>query len=94
MPSIFLHLKEGRCIQGAARARHGELVSELLSGDDEPSIAEANEVELLAEFLEATDFASLRGCRPDLDGRTEVIVHLSKTAPGLFAVDIMDREEA
>lgn len=92
MPSIILHLREGRCIQGAARTRHGDLVNELLSRDAEPSHKEADEVELLAEFLEVTDFTSLRGQRPDLDGRSEVVVHVAKTAPGLFVVDILDRE--
>lgn len=92
MTSVIIHLREGRCVQGAARTRHSELVASLLEADRDPLPDEADEVELLAAFLEGTDFGALRAQRPILDGRQEVSVSVSRDESGAFAVDVVAQE--
>ena len=58
---------EGHCVQTAAKNVHRELTAALLAAEGEPrGFGEA--VELLAAFLDGTDFAALRAGHPGLDG--------------------------
>ena len=82
MSGIILKLGE-HCIEGTARKFYQRLVREILEERVSPEKAE-DQLALLADFLQSVDFARLRSQHPDLDGRKEVEVVLSRTREGFL----------
>jgi hypothetical protein len=78
-----LVLKLGEvCIQTAAKNAHRQLVQELLGGGAACCAREAL-VDMLAGFLDGTDFAALRAAHPLLAGGTPCRVKLHRDRDGV-----------
>ena len=78
--TVVLELTE-RCVQTAARREHGRLVDRLMRSDADGGPDEER-LELLADFLSATDFPRLRAERPELAGGTPVTFTLWRDEAG------------
>lgn len=77
---LVLHLKDF-CIQNTAKRARERLVAECLDVD-EPSVEIERALELLALFLEGSDFAELRARYPELAGGRPCAVRLRRNEDG------------
>jgi hypothetical protein len=78
---MLLHL-ENHCIETAAKRERRRVVSELLDLEEssEQFSRLADDLELVTEFLENSDFRKLRSERPELAGGCDVHVELTRDA--------------
>ncbi len=70
------------CIETTTRHVHKRLAEELMQEKD-PNPAAEGVIELLGEFLQATDFRALRAADEDLAGQKEVTVRIYRTQDGV-----------
>lgn len=77
---IFLHLKN-HCIETTAKKEYERLIKQYfkksVSGDEKIVIEE--QIEILKDFLEDTDFLYLRNTYPELSGESDFQVNLQKS---------------
>jgi hypothetical protein len=93
---MLLHL-EGHCIETAAKRERRRVVSELLDLDEssEQFRRLADDLELVTEFLENSDFRKLRSQRPELAGGCDVHVELRRAADrGRFMLTVVGTARA
>lgn len=79
---VVLRLGLHGCIENTARHVHRRLAEELIQ-EKGPNPAAEGVIELLGEFLQATDFRALRAADEDLAGQKEVSVRIYRTQDGV-----------
>ena len=88
---MLLHL-EKHCIETAAKQERRRVVSALLELDEssEQFRRLADDLELVTDFLENSDFRKLRSQRPELAGGCDVHVELTRDADrGRFVLTVV-----
>ena len=86
MRSISIPIGPG-CIETAARTMRRRLEAKLLEGDLEDT--KKDEFNFLTEFLDQTDFRSLRANQIILNGQVSIVVDIVQTEDG-FKVTPLD----
>lgn len=84
--AINIHLKN-RCIETESKNLFKKMMDDYFTTDDEVGEFE-QKIELLREFIENSDFKSLRASDDRLNGSEESIVMLKKTDNGSIQIDI------
>ncbi len=85
---VLTLLLDGHCIETTARIAFRDMERCALDGRE----VDESAYELLSEFLQATDFGTLRTERPILDGRRKVKVKVYRKG-ATFAIEEIDRLE-
>ncbi len=76
------------CIETAARKEYDSLMDRYFTEDDTEGLLE-DRIELLREFLESSDFSSLRDSDPGLAGSVPVTVEIFRNSEGAVGLDIL-----
>jgi hypothetical protein len=82
------------CIETAAKQERRRVVSELLELDEssERFSQFAEDLELVTEFLENSNFRAIRSDRPELAGGRDIVVELTRGEDrGQFVLTVVDR---
>ncbi len=80
--SVELDTGNGHCIERASRRELQLLIDRLLSWDKPPLEHDEEQFLLLKEFIDNTDFPTLRGADPRLDGSTAARCRIERNAEG------------
>lgn len=80
---VVLRLGLRGCIETTARHVHRRLAEEIMQ-EKESNPAAEGVIELLGEFLQATDFRALRASDEDLAGQKEATVRIFRTPDGVI----------
>ncbi len=94
MSDISVILKTGdHCIQGAAKSEFRKITMMILeSTGDEISPVLAEQIELLTDFLEKSDFGELRSSDDRLSGTVETVCILKRDENGNPVIMFNDRD--
>jgi hypothetical protein len=76
------------CIEAAARKEYDSLMDRYFTEDDTEGLLE-DRIELLREFLESSDFSSLRDSDPVLAGSVPATVEIFRDSEGSVGLDIL-----
>ncbi len=79
----------GECIETTARSELNLLIRKSIEEDVEEELL--SKIELLKNFIEATDFKLLRVNRPELDGRIKCRVVIKRTTGNKFKIYILNQ---
>jgi len=82
--SLFLTLR-GHCIETTAKERLKNLIRQSLVGNPDEKILQ--EIEFLSDFIKNTDFKRIRSQYPEYDGRTEIIIRITKIEDRSYKIE-------
>jgi hypothetical protein len=94
MENVSVILKTGEhCIQGAAKSEFRRITMMILeSTGDEISPVLAEQIELLTDFLEKSDFGELRSSDERLAGTVEAVCILRRGTDGNTVIMFNDKD--
>ncbi|PKL35451.1 MAG: hypothetical protein CVV44_21840 [Spirochaetae bacterium HGW-Spirochaetae-1] len=81
---VALHIKD-HCVETEAKNELKRLMDRYFSEDDVEGVLE-DQIEILREFIETSDFSGLRSSDPRLSGDTESTVVLQKNGQGKISL--------